>query len=170
MKKFDAWKLQAADGCKIMVNHQSWVACCTAACCPMFKLELFSSRLSGRHKRKLPEEYWKLKTSPLVISWRVWIGIVTKPRSKPVGHRTWRGVVLAVLKGWSYAMRLLGRTTRDGPEYSAFATVALFFSIFFLKRYAAQIELHVRSSAPKIGYLVHFWGKKDPLFPIFCQR
>ena len=40
---------------------------------------------------------------------------------------------------------------------------------FFLKRYAAQIELQVRSSAPKVGCLFHYWGKKDTLFPIFCQ-
>ena len=40
--------------------------------------------------------------------------------------------------------------------------------MFFLKQDAAQIELHVRSSAPKIGCLFHFWGRKDPLFiPLF---
>ena len=47
-------------------------------------------------------------------------------------------------------------------------TVNISYSFVFLKRYAAQIEL--RSSPPKIGCLFDFRGKKDPLFPIFCQQ
>ena len=81
--------------------------------------------LSDRHKRKLPEEYWKLKTWPLVISWRVWIGIATKPRpTAMLCVTTWWSVILAGLKGQSQCYTITdlpARTCQDGPEYSVLA-------------------------------------------------
>ena len=58
------------------------------------------------------------------------------------------GVLVGVLSGVMWDCQ---------PAYQMLATWSSIH--FFLKRYAARVEPHVRGSAPKFGSLFHFWGQ-----------